>query len=327
MLDLIQRPRRLRRTPLIRDLVAETRLDRKSFIQPLFTVESASAAGPLTSLPGIARETIDQTLKTVEADLELGLKSFLLFGIPIQKDRTGALAQSPNGIPQRTIAAIKKRFGDSVVLAADVCLCEYLEHGHCGVLTDKGEVKNDDSAEILARVARSYAEAGCDIVAPSDMMDGRIGVMREELDENGFENTIILSYSAKYASAYYGPFREAADSAPAFGDRRAYQMDSRNAREALNEVMLDLEEGADMVMVKPALAYLDIIYRVREAVDVPVVAYNVSGEFAAVKLLAEKGLADGTVLALENLNAMRRAGADLIITYHARELARANVVG
>jgi porphobilinogen synthase len=326
MLDLTHRPRRLRRTAAIRDLVAETRLSRKSFIQPLFTVEQASLAGDIKSLPGISRDTLDGTLKVVENDLEKGLHSFLLFGIPAAKDKTGDLAQDPKGITQRTIAAIKKRFGDSVVLAADVCLCEYLEHGHCGVLTDAGEVKNDPSANILARVAASYADAGVDIVAPSDMMDGRIGAMRAELDERGHENTIILSYAAKYASAYYGPFREAADSAPAFGDRRSYQMDARNGREAVAEVLFDLDEGADMVMVKPALAYLDIIRRVRDLVDVPLVAYNVSGEFAAVKALAEKGLADGTALALENLYAIRRAGADLIITYHARELARANVV-
>jgi len=327
MLDLIQRPRRLRRSAAVRELVAETRLSRKALIQPLFTVEQASMAGDLKSLPGIARETTEQTLKTIENDVEHGIRSFLLFGIPSEKDLTGKLAQDPAGITQRTIGAIKKRFGDSIVLAADVCLCEYLTHGHCGIVTPAGEVKNDVSAEILARVAASYADAGVDIVAPSDMMDGRIGAMRTQLDGGGHENTIILSYSAKYASTYYGPFREAADSAPAFGDRRAYQMDWRNGREALGEVLFDLEEGADMVMVKPALAYLDIIYRVREMVDVPVVAYNVSGEFAAVKLLAQAGLADGTTMALENLHAIRRAGADLIITYHARELARANAIG
>jgi porphobilinogen synthase len=326
MLDLTIRPRRLRRTAALRDLVAETRLSRRSFIQPLFTVESASAAGPLHSLPGISRDTVDGTLKTVEADLEKGLHTFLLFGIPSAKDRTGKLAQDPNGVVPRTISALKKKFGDALVIATDVCLCDNLEHGHCGLVSDSGEVINDESAEILARVARVYAEAGADIVAPSDMMDGRIGAMRSELDSHGLHQTSILSYAVKYASAYYGPFREAAESTPAFGDRRAYQMDPRNGHEALVEVAEDLQEGADMVMVKPALAYLDIIYRVRTAVNVPVVAYNVSGEFAAVKALAEKGLADATTLALENLHAIRRAGADLIITYHARELARANAV-
>jgi porphobilinogen synthase len=326
MLDLNRRPRRLRRTAALREIAAETRLTRRELIQPLFTVEHPSMAGQIQSLPGIARETVEVTLKTVEADLERGIHSFLLFGLPAGKDLTGDKAQAPDGITQRTIAALKKRFGNSIVLAVDVCLCPHLEHGHCGLLTPSGEVENDTSAMILAQIARSYAAAGADIVAPSDMMDGRIGAMRDVLDESGLENTSILSYSTKYASNYYGPFREAAHSSPAFGDRRAYQMDPRNAREGVLEAQLDVEEGADMVMVKPALAYLDVIYRVRQAVAVPVVAYNVSGEFAAVKALAEKGLAKETDLALENLHAMRRAGADLIITYHARDLARANAV-
>lgn len=327
MLPLVHRPRRLRRTGSIRQMAAETSLARRQLIQPLFTVEWPDMAGPVGSLPGIARETLDETLRTVEGDLERGITSFLLFGVPARKDLTGELAQAADGITQRTIAAIKKRFGDAVALAVDVCLCPHLEHGHCGMLTERGEVENDRSAVVLARVARSYAEAGADIVAPSDMMDGRIGAMRDELDEHGHSQTAIMAYSVKYASAYYGPFREAADSAPSFGDRRAYQMDPRNGREGVREALLDLEEGADFVMVKPALAYLDVIQRVREAVDVPVVAYNVSGEYAAVKALAEKGLANGIDLALENLYAMRRAGADLVITYHARELAQANAIG
>jgi porphobilinogen synthase len=327
MLDLVHRPRRLRRTAALRDAVAETRLSRRALIQPLFTVESAAMAGPIGSLPGIARESLDDTLRTVEHDLEKGLQSFLLFGVPAGKDHAGTNALDPNGITQRTIAGLKQRFGEAIVLSVDVCLCPHLEHGHCGFVTPAGEVENDRSALRLAEVARSYAEAGADIVAPSDMMDGRIGAIRTALDEGGFSNTAILAYSVKYASNYYGPFREAAASAPAFGDRRAYQMDPRNGREALVEVMHDLDEGADMVMVKPALAYLDVIRRVRDAVDVPVVAYNVSGEYAAVKLLAEKGLAKELDLALENLHAMRRAGADLVITYHARDLVRAGAVG
>ncbi len=327
MIDLLHRPRRLRRTAALRDAVAETRLSRKALLQPLFTVETQAMAGAIDSLPGIARETLDQTLKTIEQDLEKGLASFLLFGVPEAKDLTGDNAVDPEGITQRTLAAVKKRFGESVVMFVDVCLCPHLEHGHCGFVTAGGEVENDRSAARLAEVARSYADAGADVVSPSDMMDGRVGAIREALDEAGHVNTAILAYSAKYASNYYGPFREAAHSSPAFGDRRSYQMDPRNGREALLEVMLDLEEGADLVMVKPALAYLDVIARVRDAVDVPVVAYNVSGEYAAVKALAEKGLANEIDLALENLHAMRRAGADLVITYHARELARAGAVG
>ncbi len=327
MMDSVHRPRRLRRTAALRDAVAETRLSRKALIQPLFTVETAAMAGPIDAMPGIGHETLDQTLKTIERDLERGLASYLLFGLPEKKDETGDNAVDPHGITQRTISAVKKRFGDAVVFAVDVCLCPHLTHGHCGFVTARGEIENDRSAARIAKIARSYAEAGADIVAPSDMMDGRIGMIRDELDEAGLTNTAILAYSAKYASSYYGPFREAAHSAPAFGDRRSYQMDPRNAREALAEVQLDLEEGADLVMVKPALAYLDVIAAVRAMTEAPVVAYNVSGEYAAVKALAEKGLANEVDLALENLHAMRRAGADLIITYHARELVRVGVVG
>ena len=326
MLPLVRRPRRLRRTAALRDAVAEVRLARQELIQPLFTVETPSMAGEIEALPGIARQTLDDTLRTVEQDLERGLSSFLLFGVPAQKDLDGSNAAQADGITQRTLGALKKRFGDALVLNVDVCLCPHLEHGHCGFVTPKGTIDNDPSALQLAKVAVSYAEAGADVVAPSDMMDGRIGAMRDALDEAGFEETAILSYAVKYASAYYGPFREAAGSAPAFGDRRTYQMDPRNVREGILEAVADLDEGADMVMVKPALAYLDVIRAVREAVDVPVVAYNVSGEYAAVKALAEKGLADGVTLALENLHAMKRAGANLLITYHARELAIAGAV-
>jgi porphobilinogen synthase len=302
--------------------VAEASLEARRLIQPLFTCETAAMAGPVGSLPGVGRETLDETLRTVEADLEAGLRSFLLFGLPEHKDLTGDLAVRPDGVTQRTLAALKARFGDALVLSVDVCLCPHLAHGHCGFVTDDGEVENDRSAARLALVARSYADAGADVVAPSDMMDGRIGLMRSALDEAGHTGVSILSYAVKYASSYYGPFREAAHSAPSFGDRRSYQMDPRNGREALVELREDLDEGADLVMVKPALAYLDVIARVRAASDVPVVAYNVSGEYAAVKALAAQGLADATKLALENLHAMRRAGADLVISYHARELAR-----
>lgn len=326
MLPLVHRSRRLRRSAALRDAVAEVRLSRRELIQPLFTVETGAMAGDIESLPGIARQTLDDTLRTIEQDLERGLASFLLFGVPEHKDLDGSNAARADGITQRTLRAVKERFGDAVVLNVDVCLCPHLEHGHCGFVTEKGVIDNDPSALQLARVAVSYAEAGADVVAPSDMMDGRIGAMREALDAGGFQDTAILSYAVKYASAYYGPFREAAGSAPAFGDRRTYQMDPRNVREGVVEALTDIDEGADLVMVKPALAYLDVIRAVREAVDVPVVAYNVSGEFAAVKALAEKGLADATTLALENLHAMKRAGANLIITYHARELALAGAI-
>lgn len=326
MLPLTQRPRRLRRSAALRDLVAEARPNRRSLIQPLFTVETEAQAGGIASLPGIARQTLDETLRTVEGDLERGLRSFLLFGIPAHKDETGRLAADPEGITQRTIRALKSRFGDTLVLAVDLCLCPHLTHGHCGLVDGDGHIVNDESAEILAGVGRTYAEAGADLVSPSDMMDGRIGALRRALDGAGLETTGIMSYAVKYASAYYGPFREAANSAPSFGDRRTYQMDPRRGRDAPREALLDVAEGADLVMVKPALAYLDVIRAVREAVDVPVAAYNVSGEFAAVKALAEKGLASEVDLALENLAAMFRAGSDIVITYHARELARAGVL-
>lgn len=320
-MDLLHRPRRRRRSAAIRELVAETRLGLGDLIQPLFTVESDSQAGAIASLPGVSRENLDQTLRSIEGDLERGLRNFLLFGVPLNKDEDGSLALQEEGITQRTISAIKKRFGDDLVLSVDVCLCPHLSHGHCGFVAESGEIENDSSARHLARIGLSYARAGADIVAPSDMMDGRIGAMRELLDAEGYADTAILSYAVKYASSYYGPFRDAADSTPAFGDRRTYQMDPRNRREALSEAILDLEEGADLLMVKPALAYLDVIRDLREAVDLPLVAYNVSGEFAAVKALAAQGLAEATSLALENLYAMRRAGADTIISYHARELA------
>lgn len=325
-MDLLHRPRRRRKNAAIRDLVAETRLSLGDLIQPLFTVESDPQAGPIASLPGVSRKNLEQTLRSVEADLKQGLKTFLLFGLPQKKDESGTLALAEDGITQRTIAALKKNFGDSLVLAVDVCLCPHLIHGHCGFVDESGRVENDSSAEQIAQIGLSYAHAGADIVAPSDMMDGRIGAMRELLDEEELFDTAIMSYAVKYASSYYGPFRDAADSAPAFGDRRTYQMDPRNRLEALSEALLDLEEGADFLMVKPALAYLDVIRELRDAVEVPTVAYNVSGEYAAVKALGEKGLADPIELALENLYAMRRAGAQLIISYHARELAHGKVL-
>lgn len=325
-MSLLHRPRRLRRTAALRHAVAETDLARRHMIQPLFVVEDRAMAGAIPSLPGIARETLDDALRTIEKDLAAGIKGFLLFGVPAKKDLTGDNASRDDGDTQRTIRAIKQRFGSDLWLSVDVCLCPHLEHGHCGLVDTHGTILNDASLPILANVAASYAAAGADVIAPSDMMDGRIDALREAMDERGCDETAIMSYAVKYASHYYGPFREAAHSAPAFGDRRTYQMDFRNGREALREAALDLDEGADFVMVKPALAYLDVLRDVADVSDRPVVAYNVSGEYAAVKLLSKAGLANGTDLALENLYAMRRAGADLIISYHARELALAGVL-
>ncbi len=316
---LIQRPRRLRATAHLRDLVAETRLHPARFVQPHFVTERSGDREEIPSMPGIHRETVDTLLATVERDLELGIRQLLLFGIPAHKDARASASAGPHALVPRAVAAIRRRFGDEPGIATDVCLCAYTDHGHCGVLRD-GKVLNDASLPLLAEMAKSHAEAGADVVAPSDMMDGRVGAIRRRLDEAGLDQTAIMSYSAKYASAYYGPFRDAADSAPASGDRKSYQMDPRNVREALREIALDEAEGADILMVKPALAYLDVIARVRDATQLPLAAYNVSGEYAMVKLAASEGLADERSLVLENLSAIARAGADIIITYHAREV-------
>jgi porphobilinogen synthase len=315
---MMQRPRRLRRTGLLRDLVAETRLHPSRFVQPAFVLESGRRE-EIASMPGIHRETIDSLLGTLEKDIGLGITTCLLFGIPDRKDAHATSATGAGSIVPRAVAAVRKAFGDAIQIATDVCLCAYTDHGHCGVLHD-GVVDNDESLPLLAEMARSHAAAGADIVAPSDMMDGRVAAIRARLDEAGFTNVAILSYAAKYASAWYGPFREAAHSAPPVGDRRSYQMDPRNAREALKEIAIDEAEGADMVMVKPALPYLDVIARVREATTLPLAAYNVSGEYAMVKLAAREGLGDERQLVLENLTAITRAGADVVITYHARDV-------
>jgi porphobilinogen synthase len=316
------RPRRLRRTALMRSLVRETRVDVSNLILPLFVVPGSGVRKPLTSMPGVAQTSIDELVKDAKEAAELGIPAVLLFGIPETKDERGTSGYAADGIVQRAVAALKKEVPNILVIT-DVCLCEYTSHGHCGVVRD-GEVQNDETLELLARMALSHARAGADMVAPSDMMDGRVATIRAALDEKGFGDLPIMAYSAKYASAFYGPFREAAESAPQFGNRAGYQMDPANAEEALREVALDIEEGADIVMVKPAHAYLDIIWRIKEQFGYPVAAYHVSGEYSAIMAAAQLGWLDGPRAMQETLTAIKRAGADIIITYWAREFARFN---
>ena len=316
---LSQRPRRLRSTPLLREMVAETDISPRQLITPHFVTPGNGLCEEIPSMPGVAHVSVDKLVEEVAADLELGLKSHLLFGMPeeSEKDPRGDCALDENGTVPAALRALRNEFGQDVILVTDVCLCAYTSHGHCGLLED-GVIVNDPSVEQLARMAMLHAESGVDIVSPSDMMDGRVAGIRNMLDESGFSNLPILAYSAKFASAYYGPFRDACDSAPQ-GDRKTYQMDYRNGREALLEALLDIDEGADMIMVKPALAYLDVVAKVRKECLKPVCVYNVSGEYSMVKAAAAAGYADEQALVMENLLAMRRAGADLIITYHGRE--------
>jgi porphobilinogen synthase len=303
----------------LRDLVAETSVLARQLVMPHFVLPVANANEPIASMPDIFRTGVDDLLRAVESDHKLGIKSVLLFGTPPAgaKDATGSSAHDPDAAVPRAVRALRAAFGQDLVIMTDVCLCAYTDHGHCGVLVGD-EVDNDRSLAPLAAMAVAHAEAGADLVAPSDMMDGRVAALRDALDAEGHTATGIMSYAVKYASAYYGPFRDAADSAPHHGDRRSYQMDSRNAAEAGREAMLDEAEGADMLMVKPALAYLDVIRRVRELTTLPLAAYNVSGEYSAVKAAAERGWLDEAAVVRENLHAMVRAGANLIITYHAR---------
>jgi porphobilinogen synthase len=316
------RPRRLRRSEAIRRMVRETSLSVDNLMFPLFVCSGKGVRKAIPSLPGQFHLSVDQLAQEAESIAKLGIPSVMLFGLPEKKDRVGSEAWHPEGVVQRAIRAIKKATPDLVV-AADCCLCEYTSHGHCGVLLDEGSgsVDNDSTLENLARVALAQAGAGADIVAPSGMMDGTIGLLREALDEAEHEQTVLLSYAVKYASAYYGPFRVAADSAPTVGDRRGYQMDPSNLREAVREASLDIEEGADMIMVKPAVPYLDVIAEIRREFDVPVAAYNVSGEYLMLKAAAEKGYLDYDRAVLETLTSVRRAGADLVVTYHAKEVA------
>ena len=320
-MELTIRPRRLRTSDTLRRMVRETRVSPDSLIYPLFLVEGENIKEPIPSLEGQWRYSPDRVWEEIEECLNAGVSRVLLFGIPAHKDACGSSAWDPNGVVQQGIRAIKEKFPQCYVIT-DVCMCEYTDHGHCGILHDH-EVDNDKTLEVLAKTALSHVQAGADMVAPSDMMDGRIGAIREVLDDNGFTNVPIMSYSAKYASAFYGPFRDAAGSAPAFGDRRGYQMDPHNRREALKECALDVEEGTDILMVKPALSYLDVIRECSDAFDLPMAAYSVSGEYAMIKAAGKAGLIDEHRVMCESALSIFRAGADILITYFAKELAQA----
>jgi porphobilinogen synthase len=314
------RPRRLRRNEKIRALVRETTLSPENLIYPIFVGPGKNKAQPVSSMPGVAQLSVDLAVKECEEVQALGIPAVILFGIPEHKDSVGTEAYADDGIVPQAIRAVKEK-APGLLLITDVCLCEYTDHGHCGVIKN-GDVDNDSTLELLAKEALSHARAGADIIAPSDMMDGRVGAIRQALDQNGFEQIAIMAYAAKYASGFYGPFREAAESIPQFGDRRSYQMDPANADEALREVELDIREGADIVMVKPAMAYLDIVYRVKQKFGYPVAAYNVSGEYSMIKAAGQNGWIDEERIMLEVLLAIKRAGADMILTYFAKDVAR-----
>jgi porphobilinogen synthase len=316
----VNRPRRLRRTEALRGMVRETQLSSSGLVYPMFACPGNKVRTEVSSMPGVYQQSPDQIVEECRQVADLGIPAVILFGLPERKDETGSEAASPTGAVQLSIEAISKAKLNLLVIT-DVCLCEYTSHGHCGVIRD-GEILNDPSLELLANAALSHARAGADIVAPSDMMDGRVGAIRKTLDDHNFPDVAILAYAAKYCSAFYGPFREAAQSAPQFGDRRSYQMDPANGREALREVAADLEEGADIIMVKPALPYLDVIARVREKFDAPVAAYNVSAEFSMVKAAARNGWIDEQRIVLEIMTSIRRAGASIVLTYHAKDVAR-----
>jgi porphobilinogen synthase len=320
----VHRPRRLRRSPALRNLARETHLSVHDFVLPLFVSEKVQQRRPIASMPGVSQLSVKEVAYEARVAQDLGLQAVLLFGIPEQKDEQASGAYAEDGIVQKALKAIRSKCPNLVTIT-DVCLCEYMSHGHCGVTRIDGDhfhVLNDETVELLVKTALSHAAAGADIVAPSDMMDGRVGAIREALDERGFDQTAIMSYAAKFASAFYGPFREAAESPPQFGDRRSYQMDFANANEALREVALDIDEGADIVMVKPALPYMDILWRVRERFRKPTAVYHVSGEYAMVKSAVEKGLLNERDAVIEIMTALKRSGADIIVTYWARELAR-----
>ncbi len=314
------RPRRLRKHDMFRRMIRETVLGTDDLIMPLFAVDGKNVRNPVPSMPGQFQLSVDNIVKEAREARDLGIPAIMLFGIPGKKDPLGTQAYARDGITQRAARSIKEKV-DGIAVITDVCLCQYTDHGHCGMV-EKGEVDNDATLDLLARTALSHAASGADMVAPSDMMDGRVGIIREMLDEEGYNTIPIMAYSAKYCSAYYGPFRDAAHSAPQFGDRRSYQMDPANAMEAIREAGLDVTEGADIIMVKPALPYLDIIYRLREEFDLPVAAYNVSGEYAMIKAAEKMGWIDGKKVMMETLTSIKRAGADMILTYFAAEAAK-----
>ncbi|HET9050469.1 MAG TPA: porphobilinogen synthase [Candidatus Dormibacteraeota bacterium] len=316
------RPRRLRRTDVLRRLVRETRVLPVDLLYPCFVREGVDGPVPVATMPGVVQESQESLLRSVQDAVDAGIRGVVLFGIPAAKDSEGSQAWAPNGVVQTAIRRLKHEFGDRLAVISDLCLDEYTDHGHCGVLRQDGDVDNDATLDLYGRIAVAQAEAGADVVAPSGMMDGQVAAIREALDDGGYVDTVILAYSAKYATVMYGPFRDAADCAPRHGDRRSYQMDVANQREAVREAMLDVEEGADIVMVKPALTALDVVSRVRDAVDVPLAAYCVSGEYAMLRAGAAAGAFDERSAVLESLTAIRRAGADLVITYHARQAAR-----
>lgn len=313
------RPRRLRRNEAFRRMIRETKLSVDDLVLPLFAIEGRGVKNPIPSMPGHYQLSTENLVKTAEEAFHLGIPAIILFGLPEKKDPLGTQAYAKKGIVQRAVREVKNKLPDLMVIT-DVCLCEYTDHGHCGVV-EGHTVDNDATLDLLARTALSHAQAGADMVAPSDMMDGRVTEIRNALDENNLSHVPIMSYAVKYCSAYYGPFREAADSAPQFGDRKTYQMDPANALEAIREASMDVEEGADIIMVKPALPYLDIIYRIREEMDLPIAAYNVSGEFAMIKAAEKMGWIDGKRVMMETLTGIKRAGADIILTYHAMEAA------
>jgi porphobilinogen synthase len=324
-MELIYRPRRLRRSATIRRMVRETVLNPADFIYPMFVAPGKAVRQEVAAMPGVSRLSVDLLVEEVKSVWDAGVPAVLLFGLPQKKDETGSEAASPKGAVQQAVRALKKTLPELVVIT-DVCLCGYTSHGHCGIV-HKGEIDNDATLEVLAQTALSHAEAGADMVAPSDMMDGRVGAIRESLDDRGFEMVGIMSYAVKYASAFYGPFREAAESAPKYGDRRGYQMDPANTREAMREATLDVEEGADILMVKPALPYLDIISQLAGEFDLPIAAYQVSGEYSMIKAAAAQGWLDEQAVMLESLTAIKRAGADMILTYFAKDAANIIVKG
>ncbi len=316
---MLQRPRRLRKNPIVREMIAETKLSKDMFIYPYFVVPGNNVNHAIDSMPGISHFSTDTLIKDVEKGLKLGVNKIMLFGVGDEKSEDGNSAYNPNSLVQVAVRELKKQFGEDLYLVTDVCVCSYTNHGHCGILHND-YVQNDLTVELIAKIALAHAEAGADLLAPSDMMDGRVSAIRHTLDAAGFENVAIMSHATKFASAYYGPFREAADCAPSKGDRKAYQMDFRNPNEAIREALLDESEGADILMVKPALAYLDVIHRLKENTNLPIACYNVSGEFAMVKAAAQKGWIDEQKVVMETMHAFARAGASVITTYHIRDI-------